>query len=1020
MRRNTYSSFLFQAALFILFLVEISPLNAQVVSLGSGTSVNGTTASSPVNIWYRRCVSQTVYTKSELNSAGISGPATIRQIGYYVTQAPLYAIPNYQISIKHTTATNASGNLEGGYTVVKNAFDYAPEAGGWDMLSLDTPFNWNGTNNIVVRICWTQVQPDYDATGQCRVYNASNGYKYRWDDNSGGACGLVPNTTNNNKPQIQFIFDTITVWTGAVNTVWNNANNWTRGVPNAYMDAKIPAGTAHDPNINNNASCEELILEGNLSMSANKTLTVYSHFTSTGIFTDAGGTTIMSGDGASTMSGVITFTNLHIASGGGTTVTSGTINITEELQVNNSTFNTGNALVLKSTASQTARIAELKSYCTYSLHMNDSYGDGWNGGYLTVLDDGVSIGTFSAVGYGSVETFTVESGSAISVQYTSGSWETENSFYLQDGSGTTIYNDNAPIAAGTVYSGTSNCSFTPLVSGNITMERYIDAGATYWRNFSSAVSGATVSQYLDDFLTAGFPGSPWPAFPFNSIYTYDETLGAGDGWIGCTGTSQVIGVAQGLFVWSGDTITGTDPFLVDLSGPANQGPITFPVTYTNFGVVDEDGWNLVGNPYPSAIDWDSPKWTKVNMADAIYIQDPDNQQFASYVSGASTNGGSNLIASQQSFWVMATGTSPQLISREAVKSDVDAPFFKTGGLSPGMSITLSGDGYTDESVLRQVDGATLAYDPNYDAVERWGGWGTVPQLSLVNDSQQDFAIHSFDMSGNEWIVPLRAVVFTNGPYDLVFENVDELDVPCLKLEDLYTGITYDISEGTTLTFDMSDTTWDARFLLYVGRTYQGETLAATCFGGSDGEIHLDLLDTSAVDYILYTDAGSVVGSASGDPLIIGGLLSDSYTLEIPSLTDVCDQHYFQFSVSQAPEIVTTVTTNDELNGADGAINLSVNGGTPPYTFNWSSGQSTEDISGLVPGAYEVLVIDALGCESTNTFFVNSQLGLQTVENTPVFTYLPQQHTIRISDVHVGNQLFLYDVAGKLQTSFYGA
>ena len=63
------------------------------------------------------------------------------------------------------------------------------------------------------------------------------------------------------------------------------------------------------------------------------------------------------------------------------------------------------------------------------------------------------------------------------------------------------------------------------------MERYIDEGETFWRYFASAVENPTIEQYLDDFTTAGFPGSPFPDFPFTSIYSYDETLGPGAGYV---------------------------------------------------------------------------------------------------------------------------------------------------------------------------------------------------------------------------------------------------------------------------------------------------------------------------------------------------------------------------------------------------------------------------------------------------------------------------------------------------------
>ncbi|MBK7128348.1 MAG: SprB repeat-containing protein [Crocinitomicaceae bacterium] len=979
----------------VLFISVNYNSNSQVINLGTGANVHTTTQSSPVNIWYRRCVNQTVYTVSELNAAGITGPATIRQLAYYVTQAPVYAIPGYTISMKHTSATNASGNLEGGYTVVKNAFSYTPTAGGWDYLALDTPFNWNGTQNIVVRICWSQVQPNYNASGQCRVYNTSQGYKYRWDDNSGGACGLVPNTTNTNKPQISFIFDTLTVWTGAQNSNWNVANNWTKGIPNQFMDAKIPAGTPNNPNISSNVSCDELVLEGQLTLAANGTLNIYSHFANSGTFVDNGGTTVMKGKSPSNISGTMTISNLRIENSSGTSVTSGALTIGTELQVNKSHFNTGNAVILKSDAVGTARIAELKTSCDYTLTMNDSYGDGWNGGYLTVLENGVSIGTFAASGYGTVAGFTVSSGSTVTINYTAGSWESENSFSLQDAFGTTIYSDAAPISSGTVYSGTATGPWADLISGSISMERYIDAGETYWRNFSSAVENANVGMYLDDFVTAGFPGSPWPSFPFNSIYTYDETLGPGDGWVGCTGTSQIMGVGEGFYVWCGDTITGTDPFTLDLNGKPNQGPISLPVSFTNYGMTDEDGWNMVGNPYASTIDWDSPNWTKTNIADAIYIQDPDNQQYAAYVSGAGTNGGTRYIASQQSFWVYASAASPVLTVYESCKSNVDQAFFKTGNYSPGMTIRIEGNGYTDETVIRHVDGTNDAYEINFDAVERWGGWGEVPQLSVVNNDQIDFTIHSFDLGTQDWVVPVRACVFQNGTYNLVFENTSELDVACLRLEDTYTGLMYDISEGTSFPFDMSDTTWNARFLLHIGKKYPAENSSAVCYGAENGEFEINLYNSANFDYTLSDGTNIISGNAMGDPLVISDLSAGNYTLEIPSLTNVCDQQVFSFTIGQPDELSIAEQITDEVNGQDGSIEVNVSGGTAPYLYYWNNGSTNQNLFNLTEGEYTLEITDQNGCMAEEYFIVGSYVGVESDEAVVRFVYIPQMNIIQI-------------------------
>src|SRR5690606_35860960 len=47
--------------------------------------------------------------------------------------------------------------------------------------------------------------------------------------------------------------------------------------------------------------------------------------------------------------------------------------------------------------------------------------------------------------------------------------------------------------------------------------------------------------------------------------------------------------------------------------------------------------------------------------------------------------------------------------------------------------------------------------------------------------------------------------------------------------------------------------------------------------------------------------------------------------------------------------------------ARSGIYLSVSGGTAPYTYSWSNGANTQDLTGVVPGTYTVTVTDALGC-----------------------------------------------------------
>jgi hypothetical protein len=65
----------------------------------------------------------------------------------------------------------------------------------------------------------------------------------------------------------------------------------------------------------------------------------------------------------------------------------------------------------------------------------------------------------------------------------------------------------------------------------------------------------------------------------------------------------------------------------------------------------------------------------------------------------------------------------------------------------------------------------------------------------------------------------------------------------------------------------------------------------------------------------------------------------------------------------APTVnVSAVNANCFGNGNDGSISLSVTGGTPPYTYSWSNGATTKDITGIGPGTYSVTISDSKSCD----------------------------------------------------------
>jgi len=88
--------------------------------------------------------------------------------------------------------------------------------------------------------------------------------------------------------------------------------------------------------------------------------------------------------------------------------------------------------------------------------------------------------------------------------------------------------------------------------------------------------------------------------------------------------------------------------------------------------------------------------------------------------------------------------------------------------------------------------------------------------------------------------------------------------------------------------------------------------------------------------------------------------------------------------STAGLAVTESITDGACAGvARGSIDITVSGGTAPYTYSWTNGATTEDIHDLMPGTYSVVITDANGCQLMGTYTIvapNSIEATSEVDN----------------------------------------
>ena len=136
---------------------------------------------------------------------------------------------------------------------------------------------------------------------------------------------------------------------------------------------------------------------------------------------------------------------------------------------------------------------------------------------------------------------------------------------------------------------------------------------------------------------------------------------------------------------------------------------------------------------------------------------------------------------------------------------------------------------------------------------------------------------------------------------------------------------------------------------------------ASCLGESDGSASaIASGGASPYNYSWSNGASSAMAS---------NLTPGNYTVTVTDANACSTTQTITVGVLAAINL-SAVTTGISTPGAsDGAIDLLVSNGTPPYIYNWSNGETTQNLSGLSEGNYTVTVIDVNGCTTTNSYIV---------------------------------------------------
>lgn len=419
---------------------------------------------------------------------------------------------------------------------------------------------------------------------------------------------------------------------------------------------------------------------------------------------------------------------------------------------------------------------------------------------------------------------------------------------------------------------------TAQITGTVNVQRYISGGSNSYRGYrllSSAVytaSSGSSKYYSLSYLTNYAPvtgtlgtsggltkvGNPSMYLYRDNVLFTNSTFNTGNFrginkinnspayaiGVDYDGTFNLTVGTGVMFFYRGNlsnistkyiTTTSAEPNLFVSTGTLNQQSITVTNWYTGLNTLQYDvvagnatgyaGYNLVGNPYASSIDWNTFSKTSSSAGiygpgttGTIYILNEVSKQYATYNGSVGTNGGSNVIPSGQGFFVQASASGASLTFNESAKTNaqVSGPTQSTGttlllstapvatNVLQYLRLQMVMDSVnTAETIIQFNNRWKNTYDPNEDS-QYLPGTGEISLNSITAD-KVPVAINNIPFPKQQGqAVPLDVEAAVNGTYSLNMTEIKSIPkIFELWLMDRYKSDSLDMRANQTYRFDVS-------------------------------------------------------------------------------------------------------------------------------------------------------------------------------------------------------------------------
>jgi hypothetical protein len=743
--------------------------------------------------------------------------------------------------------------------------------------------------------------------------------------------------------------------------------------------------------------------------------------------TTFGGTTTISGSSTSSFNNVTISNTLTAPTGNfnvaGTWTNNGTFNA--GVATNTVTFN-GTSSIAGSSATNFSGIiisATLTAPASLNLAGNFTNNGTFSSGTGTVLFNGSAtqaIQGSTVTNFNNITVTNVGGPPAVTVQSDQNlrgvlTLSGATSQFDSDGSGnTSVFTLLSSGDSPTVDASVATLPAGASVLGNVTVQRFmaIEGGnnTRIYRYISSPVQSAPVSQIQSEIpVTGSFTGTSTctGCGSGQSMFLYNESITTDTN--GSGGNNFDDGYEDFPSVANSETLTGGRGYTIfvrgnvnpvasngsarwDVRAPINSGTINFNAftTFTSSGILANDGWNLVGNPYPATIDWDAAGWTKTGINNALYLRDNGlaSPLYATYIAGVGVNGGSRYIAMGQAFFVKSDGGPIDFQATETVKAaGTQTTFFRKAAINDILRVALKNGTITDETVVRFNPAASDNFDPALDAYKLKNA---VFNLSSVSNEIK-YAINALPKLDCSKSVSLDVSNAELGSYNLLFSEFESFDETMeIQLTDKFLGQTINIRNKSDYQFEVTSdqNSQGKRFTLVFALASVDVSILpkgpATLCGNASYSITLPTSEFGVAYYASLngtTISDNIVGT--GNILAIGideaKLALGQNNLLIYAKRATCDAVPLMEALAVTRDNIYQIQSAFATSACQqGSVTLSASGAPENGSYHWyESLSATEPISGVSgktfttplldkTKTYYVAAVNAIGCEGERT------------------------------------------------------